>query len=127
MTDSTCASPGEFPPLEAGDIATALSGLCGIWDDSPLYDYYLAKAYAQGIPKGWAELCAGGAAKAFAEAYVEARAESILLVLEHRGIEVSEGERERVLGCTDVARLNAWLEQSLTVRTAAEIFGRDDV
>ncbi|NDU76492.1 hypothetical protein GWI34_28285 [Actinomadura sp. DSM 109109] len=50
----------------------------------------------------------------------------MLRVLKNRGIKVSVEERERVLGCTDTSRLDVWLDRSLTVRVAAEIFGRDE-
>ncbi|WP_141577618.1 hypothetical protein [Actinomadura sp. WMMA1423] len=65
-------------------------------------------------------------AQAYAQAYVEARTGSVVRVLEQRGIAVSEAERERVLGCADMARLDVWLARSLTVRAAAEIFEPGD-
>ncbi|MEV0662307.1 hypothetical protein ACIBI3_34890 [Actinomadura luteofluorescens] len=76
----------------------------------PYYDSFLADAAAKGEAKGEA----GG------------RASSLLRNLKNRGIELSEEERERILGCTDTMRLDAWLDRSLTVQTAAEIFGRGD-
>ncbi|WP_149257834.1 hypothetical protein [Actinomadura sp. K4S16] len=74
--------------------------------ESPYYDSFLARAAVKGEAKGLAL--------------------AVIRNLENRGIGVSQEERERVLGCTDTARLDAWLERSLTVQTAAEIFGRDD-
>ncbi|WP_179278885.1 hypothetical protein [Actinomadura mexicana] len=50
----------------------------------------------------------------------------MLRVLKNRGVEVSEEERKRILECTDIARLETWLDRSLTVRVAAEISGRGE-
>ncbi|SNR76351.1 hypothetical protein SAMN06265355_106351 [Actinomadura mexicana] len=54
------------------------------------------------------------------------QASSVLRVLKNRGVEVSEEERKRILECTDIARLETWLDRSLTVRVAAEISGRGE-
>lgn len=72
----------------------------------PYYDTFLAQAAAEGKAEG--------------------KASSVLRVLKNRGIEVSEEERKRILECTDTARLDTWLDRSLTVQTAAEVFGRGD-
>ena len=66
----------------------------------------------------------------FEEKYLEGRAEGeakgeakgILRVLEVRGLVVSDGTRERILTCTDLDRLNDWLDRSGTVERAEDLF-----
>jgi hypothetical protein len=52
----------------------------------------------------------------------EGEVKGILAVLEVRGIPVSPGVRERIAGCTDLERLDAWLERSRTVERAEDLF-----
>jgi hypothetical protein len=49
----------------------------------------------------------------------------ILRVLEVRGIPVSEADRERIASCTDLARLDDWLDRAGTVTDVAELFTVD--
>lgn len=61
------------------------------------------------------------------EAKGEARGEAkgILLVLEVRGIPVSADVRERIMTCTDLDRVDSWLERSRTVACAEDLFAED--
>ena len=52
----------------------------------------------------------------------EGKAEGVLDVLSARGLPVSEAQRARVLGCTDVAILGRWLRRAVTAATAEEVF-----
>ncbi|WP_214102964.1 hypothetical protein [Acrocarpospora catenulata] len=47
---------------------------------------------------------------------------AILRFLGNREIEVSEEDRERIMSCTDLAQLDAWLNKSLTVTSADQLF-----
>jgi hypothetical protein len=49
----------------------------------------------------------------------------ILSVLEVRGILVSDSVRERITTCTDLDRLDTWLERSRTVARAEDLFAED--
>src|SRR5690606_15127362 len=60
------------------------------------------------------------AGEARGEAKGEARA--LLLVLRARGIPVSAEVEARVMGCTDLGRLSAWVERAPFVETAEELF-----
>jgi Uma2 family endonuclease len=53
------------------------------------------------------------------------RAESILRILEARGLEVTGELRERILGCTDLDRLARWLVRAATASSTAEITDGD--
>jgi hypothetical protein len=56
-----------------------------------------------------------------AKGKAEGKAEAILDVLTARGIPVSEAQRQEILRCNDLARLNRWL------RRATLAFSADDV
>jgi putative restriction endonuclease len=58
--------------------------------------------------------------KAAAEA--QGIAKSILRILEKRGIAVSADQRQGILSCTDLDRLNHWLDQAALATTADQVF-----
>ncbi|SES46182.1 hypothetical protein SAMN04487983_105930 [Streptomyces sp. yr375] len=64
-----------------------------------------------------------GFAEGFAEACAEVWAKGVLIVLEARGLDVSDGVRERVTGCYDIDLLRHWLARAITATSAVEIFG----
>ncbi|SEE35830.1 hypothetical protein SAMN05216489_06324 [Streptomyces sp. 3213] len=74
-------------------------------------------AYLEGRAEGEAEGRAQG------EAAGEAK--GILFVLEVRGIPVPDSVRERITACTDLDRMDAWLERSRTVERAEDLFAED--
>jgi hypothetical protein len=57
------------------------------------------------------------------EARAENEAKSILRIAAKRGIALTDEERERVLGCTDLETLNRWFDAALDATSADEIFG----
>ncbi|WP_328438990.1 hypothetical protein OHA71_21330 [Streptomyces sp. NBC_00444] len=62
---------------------------------------------------------------AYREGKAEGEAKGILSVLEVRGIPVSDSVRERITSCTDLDRMDAWLERSRTVGRAEDLFAED--
>jgi hypothetical protein len=68
--------------------------------------------------KGRAE----GEAKGRAEGEAKGRAEAILAVLSARGVTLTDEQRQRVYGCTDIAVLDQWLRRAATVASTAELF-----
>ncbi|MGW0486608.1 hypothetical protein [Streptomyces olivaceus] len=50
------------------------------------------------------------------------RAEDIQLLLRNRGIQVSEEERARIVGCGDLDTLGVWFTRAITATVAAELF-----
>jgi len=56
-------------------------------------------------------------------AEVRAKADAVLAVLDARGLDVPDAVRERVLGCTDLPQLDAWLGRAATVQRAEDILG----
>lgn len=57
-----------------------------------------------------------------AEGIVEGRGEAVLRVLDKRGVVLSEDQRARVEGCTDLDQLDVWLDRAVTATRAAEVF-----
>lgn len=56
-----------------------------------------------------------------ATAAAKSRAESILMVMEARGIAVSPAQREEILGCSDLEQLARWLNRAAVASSADEI------
>ncbi|MGB9994720.1 hypothetical protein ACPMJQ_09065 [Streptomyces pseudogriseolus] len=55
----------------------------------------------------------------------EGRAKDLLLLLGHGGVEVSEADRERIVGWGDPDVLGLWFRKALTATSTAEIFASD--
>ncbi len=75
----------------------------------------------EGVLEGEARGLARGRAEARAEGRVEGRAESVVLVLEARGLQPSHDERVRILGERDPVRLGRWLAFAATCSSVAEL------
>ena len=54
--------------------------------------------------------------------YAKGQAEGLLLVFEARGISVPSEARDRILDCGDVDQLKAWVNRSVSVNSADELF-----
>ncbi|MET7680081.1 hypothetical protein [Streptomyces sp. NPDC005423] len=63
-----------------------------------------------------------GKAEGKAEGEVAGEAKGVLRVLEVRGLPVSDEARERIVGCTDLDRLNDWLDRAGTVDGVEDLF-----
>lgn len=59
----------------------------------------------------------------FARGEVEGKAQSVLRVVERRGVAVSHDHRQRILACTDVAMLEHWLDVAVVATRADELLG----
>jgi predicted transposase YdaD len=53
----------------------------------------------------------------------EGEAEAILLVLEARGLAVTDAERERITGCADLRQLKRWVTRAVTAEKTGDLFG----
>jgi hypothetical protein len=62
---------------------------------------------------------------AYLEGRAEGEAKGILSVLEVRGIPVTDSVRERIISCTDLDRMDTWLERSRTVERAEDLFDEE--
>ncbi|WP_214408676.1 hypothetical protein [Sphaerisporangium fuscum] len=62
-------------------------------------------------------------AKGRAEGRAEGEAKTILLVLETRGLPVTDAQRERITSCTDTDQLEQWARRAVVVAATGELFG----
>ncbi len=76
------------------------------------------EAYYDGKAKGEAE----GKAKGKAEGEAKGTAKSVLRLLQVRGLTVSDEVRDRVTACTDIDRLDTWLDRAVTAERAEDLF-----
>lgn len=51
----------------------------------------------------------------------QSRAEDIRLLLERRGIDVSEADRRRITSCDDLDTLGRWFERAITAASVEEV------
>jgi hypothetical protein len=51
-------------------------------------------------------------------------AQGVLAVLETRGLAVSGEQRQRIVECTDLDRLGAWLRKAVTLTDVDELFAQ---
>jgi hypothetical protein len=60
--------------------------------------------------------------KGLAEGRTEDARESVLAVLDARGLEATDGDRQRILSSTDLNELKAWLRKAATVANVSDLF-----
>lgn len=58
-----------------------------------------------------------------AQGKAEGKAEDVLAILAARGLPIPDVVRARVLGCSDLATLDAWIRRAVVVPTATELVG----
>ena len=58
-----------------------------------------------------------------AKGEAKGHAEMLLLILDQRGIEIGEAERERITSCTDLEQLQYWATRAFQVDSAERLFG----
>lgn len=63
-----------------------------------------------------------GKAEGEAEGQAKGKADAIFLVLQARGLPVPDDVRRRVLSCSDLDTLSAWLERAATVASTDAVF-----
>jgi hypothetical protein len=56
------------------------------------------------------------------EGKAEGEADAVLLVLQTRRLDVSDAERERITGCTDLKQLKKWVTRAVTVEKTSDLF-----
>ncbi|SDI04939.1 hypothetical protein [Nonomuraea jiangxiensis] len=54
---------------------------------------------------------------------IEGRVRALLVVLEARGLQISEDYRIKIESCVDNYQLTAWIVHAITAETADEVFG----
>ncbi|MEV0903003.1 hypothetical protein, partial [Actinoplanes sp. NPDC049802] len=56
-----------------------------------------------------------------AEGKAEGEAAAVLTVLAARGLEVSDDERARITGCTDLEQLTEWIRRAVTAERVEDL------
>jgi hypothetical protein len=74
--------------------------------------------------RGRAEGEARGRAEGEARGEARGKAQAILAFLEMRGLAVSGEQRQRIVECTDLDRLGAWLRKAVTLTDVDELFAQ---
>jgi len=64
---------------------------------------------------------AAAEARAKARGEIKGTAESILIILEARDISVDEAQRQEILSCQDLNRVNQWLDRAVVASSADEV------
>ena len=80
---------------------------------SGTYQYqseFARKYYGQGLIEGQAK------------GKAEGKAEGILVVLENRGVAISEAQQQTIRSCQDLGQLDRWLRRALTISEIGELF-----
>jgi hypothetical protein len=63
-----------------------------------------------------------GLEKGREEGEVAGQAKALLAVLESRGMRISKKARTRILACTDIGQMDAWLRKAASVASVDELF-----
>jgi hypothetical protein len=83
-------------------------------DTWPVYSPFAKEHFGHGKREGKEEGRVEGKA--------EGQVEDILTVLEARNLNVTDAERERIAGCTDLKQLKTWLWRAATVEQTSVLF-----
>jgi Uma2 family endonuclease len=81
----------------------------------------MLRGRTEGVLEGFARGQVEGEARGRAEGEVEGRARALLLVLEGRGLPVTQEQREQIRACADLTLLEGWLVAALTTTSVAEL------
>ncbi|MEV4324614.1 hypothetical protein ACIG5D_06955 [Microbispora rosea] len=82
------------------------------------FDYLGEKYFSHWVDKGREE----GRAEGREEGRAEGEIDSILTVLDARGLEISDEARERIRRCEDLSQLSTWVRRAATVASADDLF-----
>jgi hypothetical protein len=63
-----------------------------------------------------------GKAEGMKEGRRESEAKAILTVLDARNLHVTDAQRERIAGCTDLKQLDHWVRRAVTVEQTSDLF-----
>lgn len=107
-----------LPRAKVSDIVQDVLGRQRIMID-PLRDFPLVRdGYRKGIREGKRE----GIREGIREGKSAGKAESVLMLLEARGVKLSPSLRDQILSCDDPATLDRWFRNAVSAATAAEVF-----
>jgi hypothetical protein len=79
-------------------------------DTTPVYSPFAKETFGRGMREGKKE------------GRAEGQSDAILGVLEARNLHVTDAERERIAGCTDLKQLKNWVRRIATVEQTSDLF-----
>jgi hypothetical protein len=80
-----------------------------------------AEGFTEGLTKGITEGLTQGRNEGLLEGRTEEAARAVLMVLQARGVAVSDADRERILAQKDPERLERWLEKAAVASSVGEV------
>ena len=87
----------------------------------PGLEKFFSEAQRRNFERGRAEGEAKGRAEGEAKGRAEGEAAALLKIVTRRGLTLTAEQRRRIMGCTDVAMLERWLDRALSVSSVAEL------
>lgn len=88
----------------------------------PVYSPFAREHYGRGLEDGQAQGKAAGKAEGKAEGRAEEAARMVLLLLETRGLDITDDARARITTCTDLDQLETWATRAITAQTFDDLF-----
>jgi predicted transposase/invertase (TIGR01784 family) len=115
------------PPLSEGPFRDALEVARTATFSAEEWEAYerakMAEQDARGaLAVARQEGLAEGHKSGLTEGLAVGKRDSLLRIVELRGLTLTEEERDTISRCTDVGKLDHWLKKALTASTAAEVF-----
>ncbi|MER5224738.1 hypothetical protein [Streptomyces flaveus] len=77
------------------------------------------------LARGYGEAYVNTHAQEYLKGYLQGRVADVLLLLEARGIPVSDADQDRVTTCNDLRILTLWFDRAITATSIAEVFEDD--
>ena len=120
--DAARALAEEQRLLYSGLIEKALSEAARkALEMDPQIKQFFSEAHQRSYARGEAEGEAKGLAKGKAEGLAKGKAESLRMILQQRGLAMTDEQQRQILSCTDVTILDRWLTRVLSVASVDEL------
>ena len=111
-----------LPRNKVGAIVSEVLGSKRIMID-PLRDFPLVRdGYRQGMRDGKLEGIREGKLEGVREGKSAGKAESVLMLLETRGVPLNKSLRDKILSCDDPVTLERWFKKAISATSASEVF-----
>jgi predicted transposase/invertase (TIGR01784 family) len=83
-----------------------------------MHRHLMNSSLEHGLKQGRAE----GEARGEAKGRAEGEAKAVLAVLDARGLAITDQQRQQILECTDLDRLDGWIRKAVTLADVSELF-----
>ncbi|HMU39574.1 MAG TPA: hypothetical protein PKE31_11245 [Pseudomonadota bacterium] len=111
-----------LPRKKVSDIVAKVLGSKRIMID-PLRDFPLVRdGYNRGIQQGIQQGMLEGKLEGIRAGKSAGKAESVLMLLETRGLRLSKNLKDKILSCDDPSTLDRWFKNAISAASPSEIF-----